>query len=280
MGWPVKNADPVMKEHKSTMKTRSAAFLVMLLLPVLGAGAQQARFKGLETALLPQKIASETFSYLGTPYVTAGADRSGVDCSGLIYAVFRTAANMELPRMVADLFAYGENAGASLRIGDLVFFDTESASPDPAKPAPPTHVGIYIGGGRVVHAASEGDEAGVKVSSLGEAYYKSRYVGARRIISWAVPVLEMTPGASGDSVSLQDALASGAPLKVSVSSSLTEPLILSASRDGVLIQTRRIPPGGTSSPVYAMTTEAGRWTVTLSTPDTAALLTVSFQVKE
>lgn len=273
------------------MKIRPLVFLMMLFLPALceaataataalAAPAGSARFTGLETALLPQKVVRETFSYLGTPYLTAGADRSGVDCSGLIYAVFHAAANADLPRLVEDLFAYGEDAGRDLRLGDLVFFDTESQSPDPSKPAAPTHVGIYIGGGKVVHAASEGDEAGVKVSSLEEKYYSSRYVGARRVIPWAVPVLEMTPGTKGQSVSLQDELSPGAPLEVSVSSSLDEPILLSASLNGVLIQTRRIPPGGTSFPVYAMTTETGRWIVTLTGRDAAALLTVSFQVKE
>jgi cell wall-associated NlpC family hydrolase len=109
--------------------------------------------------------------YLGVPYEWGGESFSGVDCSGFVQAVFRHN-GIDLPRTADAQFEVGRHVSMSrLQPGDLVFFQTytEGAS----------HVGIYLGGGRFVHASSSD---GVRVDSLSEDYYSSRYIGARRTI--------------------------------------------------------------------------------------------------
>ena len=116
-------------------------------------------------------IVSVAQNYMGVPYVWGGTSPSGFDCSGFTQYVFRQC-GYSINRTAAAQYSNGSYVSYdSLQAGDLVFFaNTYSASGI-------THVGIYIGGGEFIHAAN----GGVKISSLSESYYSSRYYGARRI---------------------------------------------------------------------------------------------------
>jgi peptidoglycan hydrolase-like protein with peptidoglycan-binding domain len=115
------------------------------------------------------RVAALAQRYLGIPYRWGGeSPATGFDCSGFVYYVF-SRVGVSLPRVVSAQYRVGKPvARRALRPGDIVFFDGLG------------HDGIYIGGGRFVHSPHSGDV--VKISSLGESWYRSRWVGARRVI--------------------------------------------------------------------------------------------------
>ena len=106
--------------------------------------------------------------YLGVPYKWGGASPSGFDCSGLIVYVY-SQVGVSLPHYTGSLWGMGAPVSrGDLQPGDLVFFNGLG------------HAGIYVGGGSFIHAPHTGDV--VKVSSLGDSWYASTYMGARRIL--------------------------------------------------------------------------------------------------
>jgi lipoprotein Spr len=111
-------------------------------------------------------------SFLGAPYKYGGQTKAGIDCSGLVMQVYRQYAGFKLPRSTKKLYQLVKHVDKdALAYGDLVFFSDGWFSV--------SHVGIYIGEGRLVHSMKG---FGVIVSSLDEDYYKKRYRGARRVI--------------------------------------------------------------------------------------------------
>jgi len=110
---------------------------------------------------------------VGTPYRWGGnTPESGFDCSGLVNYVFRDMANVALPRTSRDLAAQGPRIQPErLAAADLVFF---------ANGGTVTHVGIYVGEGRFVHAPSTGGT--VRLDHLDGPYWVSHYAGARRVL--------------------------------------------------------------------------------------------------
>lgn len=125
-------------------------------------------------AVSEQDIVNFARTALGTKYVWGGNDlKNGVDCSGLVQQVFGRY-GIYVPRTTYDQINVGASVPTNkLQPGDLVFFDTEPGN----KGA--DHVGIYIGGGKFIHAPHTGDV--VKISSLTDSYYMNRLMGARRV---------------------------------------------------------------------------------------------------
>jgi cell wall-associated NlpC family hydrolase len=110
-------------------------------------------------------------AHLGAPYAWGGATPAGFDCSGFVMYVYASV-GVSLPHGAASQFKLGQPvARKDLKPGDVVFFDRLR------------HNGIYVGDGRFVHATQSGDV--VRLSRLDEAWFRTRWVGARRLLDTA-----------------------------------------------------------------------------------------------
>ena len=123
------------------------------------------------TSVLASRIVQTSMQYIGVPYVFGGTTPYGFDCSGYVRYVFAQA-GVTLPRMADEQYYYGTPIATSeLRAGDLVFFSTYTYGP--------SHVGIYLGDNSFINASSS---RGVVIDSLGNSYWSSTYIGARRVL--------------------------------------------------------------------------------------------------
>jgi len=124
-----------------------------------------------DSSTVTSKLVQTALACRGIRYSRGGTSRGGFDCSGFTRYVFAKY-GISLPHSSAAQARMGIPVPRSeLRPGDLVFFQTNRRGI--------SHVGIYIGDNRFVHAATHG--RGVTVDSLGSSYYALRYRGARRV---------------------------------------------------------------------------------------------------
>lgn len=121
-----------------------------------------------------QDLAIYALGLIGVRYRFGGEtpDR-GLDCSGLVRYVFGQVTGVTLPRTSRELAKVGTPVKRDdLQVGDLVFFDTRRFAF--------SHVGIYLGDDRFIHAPSRGSE--VQISELDNRYWRRHFNGARRLI--------------------------------------------------------------------------------------------------
>ena len=118
-------------------------------------------------------LAIYAVSLADTPYRYGGnSPENGFDCSGFVRYVFQKSLEWRLPRTSLEISRVGEPLEIEqLRPGDLVFFNTQQQ--------PYSHVGIYVGEDRFVHAPKSGKS--IAIVNMRENYWRSRYDGARRI---------------------------------------------------------------------------------------------------
>src|SRR5699024_4516107 len=107
-------------------------------------------------------------SVLGTKYVWGGSAPGGFDCSGFIYYAFKQS-GMDISRTSADGYYNRSYYVNKPQIGDLVFFENTYKRGI-------SHMGIYVGNNQFIHA----DNDGVRITSLDNSYYGSRFVGYKR----------------------------------------------------------------------------------------------------
>lgn len=120
-----------------------------------------------------QAMVNVAMRYLGYPYAWGGASPGGFDCSGFTSYVAGSALGVSMGRTVDSQIGAGVRVSSdNLQPGDLVFFVNTY------KPGL-SHVGIYIGGGQMVHAGSE--RTGVTISNIWDSYWGPKFYGARRL---------------------------------------------------------------------------------------------------
>lgn len=122
----------------------------------------------------PNQVIRTAEKYIGTPHCMGGTTSKCMDCSGLTYTSF-AAHRITLPRRSQDQARYGRLIfdRNDLKRGDLVFFTKSYNSPDYI-----THVGIYIGNGRFLHASTS---SGVIISPLDNPWWSQRFVFGTRV---------------------------------------------------------------------------------------------------
>ena len=113
--------------------------------------------------------------FLGVPYRRGGTSQeNGFDCSGFVRHMFEKSVGLVLPRRAEEQAKVTEEINRSdLKPGDLVFFNTMKRTF--------SHVGIYVGDGKFIHAPRPGKA--VRVDDMREAYWQKRFNGARRVQS-------------------------------------------------------------------------------------------------
>lgn len=121
-----------------------------------------------------QDVAIYALGMIGVDYKFGGnTPESGLDCSGLVRYVFQEVTGVTLPRTSREMSGLGAKVGANdLKPGDLVFFNTRRFQF--------SHVGIYLGDNRFIHAPSAGSE--VEIARLSESYWQKHFNGARRLV--------------------------------------------------------------------------------------------------
>lgn len=155
-----------------------APFSLLALLPLLMPLAQ--------ASAPSEDIPMYAVSLVGSPYRPGGATpETGLDCSGFVGHVFRQVAGIVLPHASLAISAVAQPlAPDDLLPGDLVFFNTLNRAF--------SHVGIYLGENRFVHASSSRTNR-VMVSSLSDRYWRTRFDGARRVVPSGEPIPSTLP---------------------------------------------------------------------------------------
>jgi len=127
-------------------------------------------------AIARQRILGAAERMVGTPYVLGGESPGGVDCSGLVQYAYRQA-GIRVPRTTVEQFRAGRLQRRVLP-GDLLFFRTDASGRV-------SHVGIYAGSGRMIHASSGSGQ--VRKVSLRQAYWRQRLVGGATFLGVGTP---------------------------------------------------------------------------------------------
>ncbi|MHB9118421.1 MAG: C40 family peptidase [Burkholderiales bacterium] len=166
---------------KTLSRLLQASFLLAVLL-VAGCGTAPSVRHGSAQFKLPaanpalgREVVMYAFGLINTDYRFGGSNpESGLDCSGMVSYIFENAVGLKLPHNAAQIAELGRDIDMDdLQPGDLVFFNTEHRSF--------SHVGIYIGNNRFIHAPSSNGK--IKISSLKNSYYAHHLEAARSLFS-------------------------------------------------------------------------------------------------
>ena len=126
------------------------------------------------------ELVIQAMGLLGVPYLSGGtSEEKGFDCSGFVRHMYEKSVGLVLPRRAEEQAKVTEEIKRSeLKPGDLVFFNTLRRTF--------SHVGIYVGDGKFIHAPRPGKA--VRVDDMREAYWQNRFNGARRVRADKLPL--------------------------------------------------------------------------------------------
>lgn len=152
-----------------------ASFLLIAVLLLSACSSVKNDMRAPGSFAASRSLTSYARSLIGVPYKYGGSSPdSGFDCSGFVGHVFRRSLGISLPRTAQQLSRKGQPIRiAELREGDLVFYDTNNQNY--------SHVGIFLGGDRFIHAPSSGGR--VRIENMTLDYWQRHFNGARRITS-------------------------------------------------------------------------------------------------
>ena len=187
---------PLFAYNRSMGILRRSLYVGMVLLVLCTAASAASKTEA--SQMKREALIADAKKYIGSPYVNGATGPQSFDCSGFIYFIARKSAKVQLPRSAHAMYRFVEHiSDDEIEAGDLLFFSASSSGRI-------THVGLYIGNDKMIHAASDGPKTGVIVSSRNERYWKTHYVGAGRFISSA-------KGAAGAASDNSDKQKSDAP---------------------------------------------------------------------
>jgi cell wall-associated NlpC family hydrolase len=130
-------------------------------------GSPQAQPQGNEIVMFAMALMDSGYQFGGSN------PESGLDCSGMVSYIYQQVMGLKLPHNAAQIAQAGREINTSaLTPGDLVFFNTTGK--------PYSHVGIYIGDGRFIHAP--GQDGKIRISSLKSEYFEKRLEAARTLL--------------------------------------------------------------------------------------------------
>ena len=162
------------KRKASAIMKHKLLFLCALFFGASLTGLPANAFGPDAASLKSETPSAQAMRALGARYRLGGrSPLTGFDCSGLVTHVFEQAWGVTLPHNVQEQSKIGVPVAlGKLEPGDLVFYNTRNH--------PYSHVGIYLGDGRFIHAPRPGKH--VRVESLRSSYWMQRYSGARRLM--------------------------------------------------------------------------------------------------
>jgi cell wall-associated NlpC family hydrolase len=130
-----------------------------------------------------ERVINLAKTMLDIPYRFGGTTLRGIDCSAYVQRVFGML-DIAIPRTAREQFSVGAQIGRDeLSVGDLVFFRTYASFP--------SHVGIYLGDDLFIHASSMVRK--VTIDSLEQGYYRTRFLGGRRLVTDATQAIASAP---------------------------------------------------------------------------------------
>jgi cell wall-associated NlpC family hydrolase len=147
--------------------------ILLILLSACSSSPQRSGAVGTSNETTMNELVMYAMSLAETPYHFGGnSPENGFDCSGFVDHVFHHSLGISLPRTSHEISKVGTPVQKEhLRPGDLVFYNTQHSSY--------SHVGIYVGENKFVHAPKSGSR--IRVEKMNEKYWLNRYNGARRI---------------------------------------------------------------------------------------------------